>query len=61
MNNLRTYRERKGLSQAELGNRVGLSVAAICQIENGVRDTTGSRWKLIAKTLECSLDELLGV
>ena len=60
MNNLRTYRERAGLTQPELGFKVGLSGVMICQIEKGVKDTTGSKWKLIADVLDCSVDDLLG-
>ena len=29
------YRERKGMSQAALGEKAGVSQAAICQIERG--------------------------
>lgn len=29
------YRERKGMSQAALGEKAGVSQAAICQIETG--------------------------
>ncbi len=60
LNNLRHYRERKGLTQIELGNRVGLSHAMITYIENGLKDTTGQKWKLIADALDCSVDDLLG-
>lgn len=59
MNKLRFYRERQGLTQIELGFKVGLSGAQICHIENGVKDTNGSKWKLIAKALDCSIDDLL--
>jgi transcriptional regulator with XRE-family HTH domain len=33
--NLRKYRERKGLSQAELGNRAKVRQATISSLENG--------------------------
>ena len=58
-NNLRTFRERRGMTQTELGERIGLSAVSICHIENGLKETVGSKWKLIAEALDCSVDELL--
>lgn len=60
MNNLRTYRERKGMTQTELGLKVGLSTVTICHLEKGLKETTGTKWKLLAKALDCTVDELLG-
>ncbi|WP_416861407.1 helix-turn-helix domain-containing protein, partial [Helicobacter ganmani] len=37
---LRQFREKKGLSQAELGNRVGLKQTTISQYESGSRTPT---------------------
>lgn len=60
MNNLRHYRERAGLTLAELGKRVGISTSMVSSLELGIRDTNGKIWKAIAKELDVSLDELLG-
>jgi transcriptional regulator with XRE-family HTH domain len=59
---LRSYRERNGLSQADLGGKVGVSAAQICRIEKGLRNPSmdlGRR--LVAATGgEVSLDQLAG-
>lgn len=61
LNRLRKRREEMGMTQAELGMKVGLSPVTVCQIEKGLKDTSGERWKIIASALECTTDELLGV
>jgi len=60
MNNLAHYREAKGFSQGELARRCGLDQGTISRVENGIRDFSGQEWKVIAKELECTVDELLG-
>lgn len=53
MKNLRTIRERKGLTQTELGKLSDTDAAAISHYEAGLRSPS---WT----TANCSLDELAG-
>jgi len=41
---LRSVRERAGLSQSDLGGKIGLSVPSVSRIENGKRETPTSRF-----------------
>lgn len=61
MNRLRYYRERADMSQTELAERSGVEQPDISKVEKGVKDLKGSAWVSIARALECSTDELLGV
>ena len=61
MNNLRYYREKRDLTQAELANATGIEVTKLSRAEAGGRDLKGQEWKLVAEKLDCSIDELLGV
>ena len=54
---LRQFREKKGLSQAELGNRVGLKQTTISQYESGSRTPTLAMAKKLSDVLEISLDD----
>lgn len=56
---LRDTRERLGLSQRELARRSGIGDAQINRYEKGLTDPTGSSLKLIASTLNVSVDYLL--
>ena len=59
MNNLKYYRKRAGLTMDELSEMTSIPKCNISRVENDVSDFTGQRWKVLAKVLECSLDELL--
>lgn len=61
MNNLRYYRQKAELTQTELSNRTGLEQSKLARVEAGGRDFKGQEWKLLAKELGCTIDELLGV
>ncbi len=54
---LKEFREEKGLSQTELGNRVGLKQSTISQYEKGSRRPNLSMAKKLADALEISLDD----
>ena len=54
---LRQFREKKGMSQAELGNRVGLKQTTISQYENGSRTPTLAMAKKLSDVFEISLDD----
>lgn len=57
---LRTLRERKGLSQRALAERVGVTPAYITMLERGARkNPTVDTLKRIAKALGVSVGELL--
>ncbi|WP_404480026.1 helix-turn-helix transcriptional regulator [Novosphingobium sp. BL-52-GroH] len=58
-NRIREYRKKAGLSQAELGERVGLHQTQIGNLENGGRNLTFEWARRIAKALEVRLADLL--
>jgi transcriptional regulator with XRE-family HTH domain len=53
-------REKRGLTQAQLAGKAGITPAAISQIENGLRVPTIPVLHKIAAVLEVSLDYLTG-
>ena len=55
---VRKYRRQKGLSQEQLGERVGFSQSKISKIERGDWDSL-SDLRLIAKGLEVPIEELV--
>lgn len=60
VNNLKAERARKGLSQSELADKVGLTRSAIYRYENGVSDPPLKILVLLAEVLEVSTDYLVG-
>lgn len=62
-NNIRMYREQKGLSQEELANRCGWTTnnarSTISKIESGVNDVPTSKLKVIAEQLGVSVCDLM--
>ncbi len=61
MNNLRKLRRMQELTQAELGNLIGLSRQHIYNLEKGKNELTESMIRKICEVLECTADELLGI
>jgi transcriptional regulator with XRE-family HTH domain len=61
MNKLEHYRIKKGLTQTELAEKTGVLQTDISRAEKGVKDLKGSNWVSLAKALDCTVDELLGV
>lgn len=61
MNKLQYYRERAGMTQTGLAKKSGVEQPEISKVEKGVKDLKGTAWASIARVLECSVDELLGV
>ncbi len=53
-------RKQKGLSQAELAKRSGLSQAGISYIEKGLRSPSTDTLELLASALGCSVSYLIG-
>lgn len=57
---LRTLREKRRLTQAELGQRAGIAPAAISHFETGLRRPSPENLKKLAQALSVSVDYLLG-
>jgi transcriptional regulator with XRE-family HTH domain len=57
---LSEHRERRGLTQAELGTRAGIAAGAISHFETGQRLPSLESLVKLADALECSVDSLLG-
>lgn len=60
MNKIRAYRETAGLNQTELASLVGISSKTIARYEAGLREPRSSDLLKIAKTLGCTVDDLIG-
>jgi transcriptional regulator with XRE-family HTH domain len=58
LNNLRNIRRDRGLSQSELGQRVGVSQGRIASIEGGTSIGQANTEKL-AKALLCDVGDLM--
>ncbi len=57
---VKVWREHRGLKQAELVERLGVSKGYLSQIESGKKDGTVNLYRKISRVLEVSLDELIG-
>lgn len=58
-NNIKKYRQTKGLTQAELAKISGVSRTVIAQLESGVRENVTAETMLkISKALEKSVEEI---
>src|SRR3569623_2988306 len=58
--NLKSLREMRGLTQAQLGARAGLAAAVISHFETGQRAPSIESLARLADALEVSADVLLG-
>lgn len=52
-------RKKLGLSQAELGQRVGVSQTAVCRWETGAKQPSLNNMLKLSKVLEIPMDYLL--
>jgi transcriptional regulator with XRE-family HTH domain len=57
---LRRAREKRGMSQAELGTKTGLKPAAVSHFETGQRSPSFDNLRKLADALNVSVDYLLG-
>ena len=57
---LRKLREAAGLTQRELGNRIGVSGQAVAPWETGVKRPSVENLTKLADVLETSTDAILG-
>ncbi len=58
---IREFREKRGLNQDELAKILGVDHSAVTKWETGVNTPRLETVVEIAKTLRCSVDELLGL
>src|SRR3954469_25434955 len=56
--NVRKLRMLAGMSQEKLGNALGLTFQQVQKYEKGTNRISGGRMVLIARILNCSLDDL---
>lgn len=56
--NIRTFRRERGLSQAELGNLLGVTLQQIQKYETGLNRVSASRLTQIAEALDVALAAL---
>lgn len=59
--NLKTARERKGLSQKDMAEQIGVAKSTYSLYESGNREPNVQTIKKIADVLTTSADELLGI
>ena len=57
---IRELRQARGLSQARGAEDVGVSKPAVCKWETGVSVPRTELLPLLARVLDCSIDELFG-
>jgi len=58
--NLKRYRNEKGLSQEQLAQKSGITYSTLAKLESGVnKNPTVKTLQQIARALEVTLDELL--
>lgn len=57
--NIKERRVRLGMTQLQLADKVGVTSAAICQFERGVKNPSLQIGCEIAKALKCDIEELL--
>lgn len=57
-NNLKTYRERKGFTQADLGKVLGVTQGVVSFWEIGRNLPEASKLPDLARALGCTVDEL---
>ena len=58
--NIRRLREGAGLTQAELGKRVGVSQSMIAQIERGRKEPSLALCRELVEALECRIGDIIG-
>lgn len=59
MNKIREYRVNVNLTQSELAKKLGITQKAITKWETGKSNPRSDRLYQLAKTFDCSIDDLL--
>lgn len=57
---LKALREQKGMTQRELGDRVGVTLQAVSQWEAGIKRPSVANLERLADVLETTTDAILG-
>lgn len=57
--NIKLMRMKRGLTQAELGRRVGVTPSMITQIERGTKNMTVELANEIARVLGCNIEDFI--
>lgn len=57
--NIKLMRMKRGLTQAELGRRVGVTPSMINQIERGTKNMTVELANEIARVLGCNIEDFI--
>ncbi len=60
INSLRFWRKQSGISQTQLGRKIGVDQAMVSYFENGDREPTAECWELIGNALSIPVDKLFG-
>lgn len=56
--NIKNLRLRNDMTQEQLGDKIGVTVSMISQIERGTKTVTMPTGKLIADVFGCTVDDL---
>jgi transcriptional regulator with XRE-family HTH domain len=59
LNNIRTLRERRGLTQEQIASSLSISRTAVYKWESGDSLPSAKKLPQLAKLLHCTIDELL--
>ena len=57
---IREYREKRGLTGAQLAQRVGVDDTTVCAWESGRINPRAEKLPRLADALGCTIDELFG-
>ena len=59
MSNIKTFRERAGLTQFQLAEMLGVKRSTVAMWEAGTNMPKANKLLALAKILDCSIEELL--
>lgn len=59
MNNIRYFREKAGLTQGQLAEKMGMALDSISRYENNKREPRASDLRHMAEIFNCTVDDLL--
>jgi DNA-binding transcriptional regulator YiaG len=57
---IRAWREHRGLSQSDLAQAAGMSVAQLAEVEGGTRRAAPAALRRVARALRAPVDDLTG-